>query len=107
MSDGDTLDPGEDVTYSLVDFDDDGDMDLVRDAGEGNQLVAENMENLTFSYTLADGTITTNPTAAELGQIRLIEVTLTARTAKPDPKYPHNEGFRTHTLRQAIWLRNL
>ncbi len=105
--DGDIADIGEDVIYTLVDLDNDGKQELVRDAGEGDQVVAENIESLAFAYTLSDGTVTGDPTAAELDQIRLIEITLTARTAKPDPKYPHNGGYRTYTLRQAIHIRNL
>jgi type IV pilus assembly protein PilW len=100
----------EDVRYSLYDADGDGDLDLGRDAtgtGTGNELVAENIETLAFNYILADDTETTTPTAAERDQIHMIEVSLTARTANPDPQRPINGGYRTRKLAMAIQVRNM
>ena len=36
-----------------------------------------------------------------------INVSLTARTSKPDSDYPDNNGYRTHTLTSLITPRNL
>lgn len=105
--DDDIDDADEDVTYSLLDADGDSDLDLIRNPGGGNQLVAENFESLALNYILADETETTAPTAGERSQIRLIEVTLTARTAKPDSQYTANGGYRTHKLTMAIRTRNM
>lgn len=103
--DGDSTDPGENVTYSLVDFDGDGDQDLVRNTGSGNQLVAENIQSLNFLYTLANGA--TTPTPAILNQIRVIQVSLTAQTAKRDRDYSKNNGYRTFKLTTEIEVRNM
>ena len=100
----------EDVRYSLYDADGDGDLDLGRDAtgtGTGNQLVAENIDTLGLRYILADGTETTAPTAAQLDQIRMIEVSITGNTANPDPQHPANGGYRTRKLALAVQARNL
>ncbi len=106
-ADGDTLDPGEDVTYLLTDLDADGNQELVRTTAEGNQIIAEHIESLAFTYQLADGTVTTHPTGGDLDDIRLIEITLVAKTAKPDPAYPNNGGYRIYKLHQAVRIRNL
>ncbi len=104
-NDGDTDDTNEDVTYVLYDGGGDGDLDLGRDTGGGNQLLAVNIQSLALMYTLADGTTTSTP--ADLSQIRAIDVALTARTAQPDQQYPTNNGYRTMTLTTTIWVRNL
>jgi hypothetical protein len=101
--DGDTNDANEDLTYALYDSSDDGNDDLGRrPAGGDNQPVVENIERLVFEY-LADATTP----AANPGQIRLVRITLTARTAKPDPGYPTNGGHRTYTLTSVVTPRNL
>src|SRR5512139_1837541 len=53
---------------------------LVRDenTGAGGQLMAENVENLQFRYTLFDGTVTDSPANPET--IRMVQVTITAKT---------------------------
>ncbi len=104
-NDGDTGDTDENVTYALYDAEGDGDLHLGRDAGGGNQLVAVNIQSLAFTYTLANGTTTSNP--ADLSQIRAINIALTARTAQPDHRYLTNNGYRTLTLTTTLWVRNL
>ncbi len=104
-NDGDTADADENVTYVLYDAEGDGDTDLGRNTGGGNQLVALNIQNLAFMYTLADGTTTAAP--ADLSQIRAIDITLIARTADKDQQYPDNNGYRTMTLNSTIRVRNL
>ena len=49
-TDQDIGDADEDITYSLYDAYGDGDTDLGRNAGGGNQPVAENIEGLGFAY---------------------------------------------------------
>ena len=109
--DGDTVDANEEVTYILYDADGDGDQDLGRDPGApgapggGTQLIAENVPALAFVYRLADGTTTSTP--ADLSQIRGLDVSLTIRTAKPDPQYASNNGYRTRVLTTRVQIRNL
>ncbi|MBW2063680.1 MAG: prepilin-type N-terminal cleavage/methylation domain-containing protein [Deltaproteobacteria bacterium] len=119
--DGDTADSGEDITYSLVDVDGDGDMDLVRNDtnGVGNQQVAENIDALNFVY-LDDDRL---PTADPL-RIRSVQVTVVARTAQRDPGYqdtrvyrnqqgetiltpPGGDSFRRKLLSEEFKCRNL
>jgi prepilin-type N-terminal cleavage/methylation domain-containing protein len=105
-NDGDTNDANEDVTYALYDSGSDGDLDLGRKpAGGQNIPVAENIANLHFVYTLQDGSTTSTP--ANPDQIRRVQFSLTARTAKPDPAYPANGGHRLAMLTSLITPRNL
>lgn len=100
---GTTADADEDVTYTLYDHDKDGDQDLGRTVGGITELIAENIATLSFAYTLADGTVTTTP--ADPSQIRAIDVTLSGRTARPDPQYA--DGYRNVTLNTTILVRNM
>ena len=106
-ADGDTDGPAEDVIYGLYDEGGDGDLDLGRDTGNGFELVAANIESLTFLYTLVDGTMTATPVLADLSQIRTVDITLTARTAWPDPQYATHGGYRTQPLTASVTFRNL
>ena len=78
---------------------------LIRDenTGAGSQLMAENVENLQFRYTLFDGTVTDSPTNP--GTIRMIQVTITARTKMTDPDLG-GDGYRRRELTTEIKLRN-
>jgi type IV pilus assembly protein PilW len=108
---GNTNDENENVTYLLGDAgpNPDGDDDLGRRSGSSPtapvQYVAENIASLSFVYTLADGSTTSTP--AVLSQIRLVHVTLTVHTTRPDPGYATNGGYRTYTLKSLITPRNL
>ena len=83
----------ENISYYLDDGDGDGDSDLVRDAGYGKRLIAENIRSLIFNYLDGNG----NP-AGSLAAIRFVEITLKAVTA-------NGSGDRTITSR--ILCRNL
>jgi hypothetical protein len=101
--DGDAADtdPCEDVTYSL--YTSGGIQKLGRSCGGGtNQPVAEDIDSLAFVYTLADGSTTASP--ADLGQIRMIQITLTARTSIPDPS---SGRYRKVTLMSRVRPPNL
>ncbi len=97
-SDGDTNDSNENIVYSY----DSKDLQIDRNTGGGRQPFAENIEAFTFAYLDQDG----SPTAAT-GDIRQIRVTITARTARPDPQYSANGGYRTFTLTSLVTPMNL
>jgi type IV pilus assembly protein PilW len=91
--DGDTDDPNENITYSL--YTEDGIQKLGRKskATANNQPVAENIEDLQISQSGNS-----------------INVSLTARTTKPDPDYTHptyGDHYRRYTLTSVITPRNL
>jgi len=44
---------------------------------------------------------------ADEADIRQIKITITARTAKPDPGYGLNSGYRTYTLTSTLTPPNL
>ncbi|MDD5451649.1 MAG: prepilin-type N-terminal cleavage/methylation domain-containing protein [Desulfovibrionales bacterium] len=98
--DGNTTGTDENITYSL--YTSSGIQKIGRDTGGGNQPVAENIQALTFAYYDSAGN-----TTAVLADIRQIELTITARTANPDPDYTTNGGYRTCTLTSLITPRNL
>ena len=79
---------------------------LVRDenAGAGDQLLAENIENLQFQYTLSNGTVVDSPTTPS--DIRIISITLAGRTAIADSKGA-GDGYRRQTLSASVEVRNL
>ena len=89
-SDEKTDGPNENITYSL--YTADGIQKLGRKSTSGavNQPVAENIEDLQIVQS-GDS----------------INVSLTARTSKPDPDYSANNGYRTYTLTSFITPRNL
>lgn len=100
--DGDTGDSNEYITYSL--YISDGIQKLGRKstATANNQPVAEHVQSLAFQYRNANGA-----TTATTADVRQIQVTLTVKTANPDPDYTSNGGYRTYTLTSVITPRNL
>ncbi len=99
--DGDTSDADENISYSLYVVD--GVQTIGRSVSGGpSQQVAANIQSLNFVYLDSAGSVTT--TTANMRQIRL---TITAGTARPDPDYPANGGYRTFTLSSLVTPRNL
>jgi prepilin-type N-terminal cleavage/methylation domain-containing protein len=75
----------------------------------GSQAVAENIENLQFEYFGKDknGDGIPDP-AISAGDIRLIKVTVVARTSLSDPEYKgETGGFRRRTITSNILVRNM
>jgi type IV pilus assembly protein PilW len=70
--------------------------------GGGAQPFAENIQSFMVAYFDANGSATT--TSAD---IRAIKITITARTAKTDPDYSTNSGYRTYTLTSLVTPPNL
>lgn len=112
VPDEDVLDPNEDVTYSL----DAQNNRLIRRARErtspttASELtdapLAENIQTLTFRYFDANNTELSTPVAVP-ANIRKIEITLKGKTAKPDPAYSQNSGYRTFELTSQVVPRNI
>jgi type IV pilus assembly protein PilW len=118
---GTTTNANENITYALADISPaggDGILDLARDTGGGQMVVAENIDALDFVYLDGAGNIT-----ADLLQIRSVQVTLVARTGKADQGYrdttsytnlqgteilaPPNDSVRRKRLATHIKCRNL
>jgi type IV pilus assembly protein PilW len=68
-------------------------------------IVADNITSFTFAYYDANGTAVTS--AANSGSIRKVTITIAARTAKPDPGYTTNNGYRTYQVTADITPPNL
>ena len=117
--DGDTSDPNERITYALYDSNRDGVNDTLgrRTGGGRNRPAAENVDAINFVYLDESGT----PTGV-LSEIRSVEVTLLARTARGDPAYQNNtiyanqrgaviyaanDSFRRMILTANIKCRNM
>jgi type IV pilus assembly protein PilW len=110
-SDGDTADANENITYSL--YTSGGIQKIGRATGGGtNQPVAEHIQSLDFKYwddtvtDYQDSNMLSRPVASP-GDIRVIQITITAQTANPDPDYTANGGYRSCTLKSLITPRNL
>jgi type IV pilus assembly protein PilW len=86
------------------------------------QAVAENIDSIEFYYTLANGTQTTAPTVAQLGDIRAIQISILARAGRDDRDFtntmtyttasgvnwgPFNDNFRRRLLITTVQCRNM
>ncbi len=91
----------ETIVYALQDSDGDGDNDItVAFNAGGAQIIAENVQNLTFAYFDENGAVT-----ADLDQIRSVLVTVqTTVDSNELDRYPTNN---TRTLSSMVYLRNL
>ena len=69
------------------------------------EIVADNITAFTFNYYDANGSAVTS--SANSGNIRKVTVNITARTAKPDPSFTSNGGYRTYQLSAHITPPNL
>ena len=102
FGDGDTDDPNEDVTYSL--YTSDGVQKLGRKspATANNQPVAENIDVLNFVYLDKAGSFLTVPaddadpqeTEQFIRQIKAVQITVVARSSKPDPSYINTTVYK-------------
>lgn len=73
--------------------------------GVGEQLFLENIQNLTLTYQMADGTSNTAP--ANLENIRGVVINLVAQTAHAVEPYEGGKFVRTRQLISNIQIRNL
>jgi type IV pilus assembly protein PilW len=93
-NDGLTTGANEDVTYSY----DSANKQIIRNG----QILADNVTAFTFSYYDANGASTATST-----NIRQVKIDITAKTAKPDPNYTSNNGYRTYQVAATITPPNL
>ena len=103
--DGDGTATASDTNELIIYTHDGANLELDRDTGQAfsyAKLLAENIESFAFDYLDADGIATTTA-----GDIRMVEITITARTTKPDPNYGQNSGYRTYTLTSTVSPPNL
>ena len=89
----------EEITYAY----DSTNKQITRAVGSGSALVlADNITAFTFSYLDSTGASTTTS-----ANIRQVSISITARTANPDPNYTSNGGYRTYTVTVTITPPNL
>jgi type IV pilus assembly protein PilW len=124
-------DPNEQISYALTnDADGDGVADsfpcaLGRKVWNGGlQQVSENIEVLNFVYIGSGGAVLSAPVqAADILKIRSIEITMVARTEKPDKSFTNStsfenqrgtiifvapgDGFRRRSLSITVQCRNM
>ncbi|MGZ6238591.1 MAG: prepilin-type N-terminal cleavage/methylation domain-containing protein [Syntrophales bacterium] len=70
--------------------------------GIGAQPLADSIENLQFAYFDADG----NPTAVP-ANIRMVRITITARTDRPDADFKEGDHYRRRQVSSNIQLMNM
>lgn len=100
--DGDTNDTDEHVVYTLYDSSlSPGVNDLGRDTGGANQPVALRIDALKFVYLDRNGIET-----AVLANIRAVEVTLVARSAKLERGYVNNNVYTDKQGRTVLAAQN-
>lgn len=116
-ADGDIVSPDEIIAFGLAagaDTNSDGIVDNGRinwsgtsrigrqsGAGGGLQPLADNIEALEFQYILKNGTQTLSPAAADLRNIRMVQLSILARTSIPDQAFAH--AARYTTASGTVW----
>ena len=95
---GDTADAHETIVYAY----NPATQQLLRETDGSSQPIADHIQAFAFDYVDGAGMSTT--TTAHIRQIR---ITITARTATPDPRYAANGGYRTYRLTSLVTPTNL
>lgn len=70
--------------------------------GGSSATLADNITAFSFSYLDASGAATNTNTV-----VRRVTISITARTARPDPSYAANNGYRTYQLTADVTPANL
>jgi type IV pilus assembly protein PilW len=80
---------------------------ITRQLGTGGtaQILADNVTAFTFNYYDANGSAVTS--SASSGNIRKVTLSITAKTARPDPSYPSNGGYRTYQISADVTPPNM
>jgi hypothetical protein len=78
---------------------------LMRKVDNGaDEIFAEDVEDLQFTYVLSTGVGTNTPAATDL--VREVVATLAGKTQKRDVDYKDNAGYRQRSLSTVVHLRN-
>jgi type IV pilus assembly protein PilW len=89
----------EQITYAY----DSTNKRITRKMGTGTvEALADNITAFTFSYLDSSGATTTTSSS-----IRQVAISITAVTAKPDPNYSSNNGYRNYQISARITPPNL
>ena len=89
----------EQITYAY----DSTNKRITRKMGTGIvEALADNITAFTFSYLDSSGATTTTSSS-----IRQVAISITAVTAKPDPNYSSNNGYRNYQISARITPPNL
>ena len=89
----------EQITYTY----DNANKQIKRALGNGTaQVLADNITAFTFSYLNSIGAAETTT-----ANIRQVSISITAQTAKRDPQYTANGGYRTYQVTATITPLNL
>jgi len=89
----------EQITYAY----DSTNKRITRKMGTGTvEALADNITAFTFSYLNSSGATTTTSSS-----IRQVAISITAVTAKPDPNYSSNNGYRNYQISATITPPNL
>ena len=93
----------EDIIYAY----DNANLRITRKLGSSGtaEILADNVTAFTFSYYDGNGTAVTS--SANSGNIRKVTVSITARTAKSDPSFTSNSGYRTYQISADITPPNM
>jgi len=70
--------------------------------GGGAQPLADNIEDIQFEYFDTEGKPTADPP-----NIRMVKVTVTARTKMSDPDFKGGDGYRRRQIGSNIYIRNM
>jgi type IV pilus assembly protein PilW len=103
-----TCDPADGTTMENIIYAwDSANLRITRRCGSGGtaEVLADNITDFNFSYYDANGTAVSS--SANSGNIRKVTINITGRTAKPDPSYTSNGGYRTYQLSADITPPNL
>ncbi len=102
-NDGTTDEDGEleTITFALADSDGDGDFDITASYdGGGAQVIAENVQNLNFTYFDSAGNIT-----AVLNNIRSVQINVTTTTDVDE--LVRDTDNSTRRLTTTVYMRNM
>lgn len=89
----------EQITYAY----DSVNKQITRKMGTGTlEVLADQITAFTFSYLNSSGATTTTSSS-----IRQVAIGITATTAKPDPNYSTNNGYRTYQITATVTPPNL
>ena len=74
-------------------------------SGEGEKVFLENIQDLTLTYQMADGSTSAEPT--DLEEIRGVVISITAQTSIAVEPFEGGKNIRTRQLTSNIQIRNM